>query len=167
MPSVVTESALRALFANLGRYLANLARAGSGRKHESRKALQGVILATRQTRIYLRALKDGKGKKQKQGKENIDGKSAKSKANPKRRKTGGGSKNGGRDYAKEEQLSLLWTRLSFELRELGVTTLAKRCDIAGRYWIDPDNFSLEFLTQARARLEDLEQEARVLLKKTG
>lgn len=164
MPGIVTESALRALFANLGRYLANLARAGSGRKHESRKALQGVILATRQTRIYLRALNDGKKKKKRVGKKRSNADGAKNKKTAGKRS---GSKASARDYAKEEQLSLLWTRLSFELRELGVMTLAKRCDIAGRYWTDPDNFSLDFLTQARARLEDLEQEARVLLKKTG
>lgn len=131
MPSPVTESALKALLANLGRYLANLARAGGQRKEESRKALQGVIRATRQTQVYLRAL-NAKGK---------------------------------RDFEKEERLSDLWTKLSFELRKLGVKALAKRCDIAGGYWSDPDKFSEKFLQKAKARLQDLELEARTLLAK--
>jgi len=131
MPSLVTESALKALLANLGRYLANLARAGGQRKEESRKVLQGVIRATRQTQVYLRAL-NAKGK---------------------------------RDFEKEERLSDLWTKLSFELRKLGVKALAKRCDIAGGYWSDPDKFSEKFLKKAKARLQDLELEARTLLAK--
>ena len=131
MPSAITESAVKALLANLGRYLANLARAGAKRKEESRKALEGVIRATRQTKIYLRALND----------------------------------HGKRDYKKEERLADTWTKLSFELRKLDVKALAKRCDIAGGYWSDPDKFTIEFLKKARARLQDLELEARTLLAK--
>lgn len=131
MPTPIIESTLRELLANLGRYLANLARAGAKRKEESVKALEGVIRATRQTRVYLRALND----------------------------------HGKRDYKKEERLTDTWTRLSFELRKLGVQALAKRCDIAGGYWADPDKVSIEFLKSARARLQDLELEARTLLAK--
>ncbi|MDH3547428.1 MAG: hypothetical protein OEN22_10025 [Gammaproteobacteria bacterium] len=131
MPSPVTESAIKALLANLGRYLANLARAGLQRKEESRKALQGVIRATRQTQVYLRALQ-------------VKGK---------------------RNFTKEERISDTWTKLSFELGKLGVKALAKRCDIAGGYWSDPDKFSDEFLKKAKARLQDLEMEARTLLAK--
>ena len=131
MPTAVTESAVKALLGNLGRYLANLARAGAKRREESRKALEGVIRATRQTKIYLRALNE----------------------------------NGKRDYKKEERLADTWTKLSFELHKLDVKALAKRCDIAGGYWSDPDKFTLEFLKKARARLKDLEFEARTLLAK--
>ena len=125
------ESTLKDLLANLGRYLANLARAGAKRKDDSRKALEGVIRATRQTWVYLRSLDD----------------------------------HGKRDYKKEERLTDTWTKLSFELRKLGVTALAKRCDIAGGYWANPDKISIAFLKQARARLKDLELEARTLLAK--
>ncbi len=131
MPSAVAESALKALLANLGRYLANLARAGAKRREESRRALEGVIRATRQTKVYLRALDD----------------------------------HGKRDYQKEERLADTWTKLSFELRKLDVKALAKRCDIAGGYWSDPDKFSVSFLKKAKARLQDLELEARTLLAK--
>lgn len=131
MTSPITESAIKALLGNLGRYLANLARAGARRRKESRKALQGVIRATRQTRVYLRAL-DDKGK---------------------------------RDYKKEERLADTWTKLSFELHKLGVKALAKRCDIAGGYWSDPNMVTIEYLKKARARLQDLEIEARTLLAK--
>jgi len=131
MPSPVTETTLKALLANLGRYLANLARAGRQRKEESRRALQGVIRATRQTKVYLRAM-DAKGK---------------------------------RDFSKEERLTDTWTKLSFELKKLGVEALAKRCDIAGGYWSDPDKFSEKFLNKAKVKLQDLEIEARGLLAK--
>lgn len=127
----ISERTLSALIANLGRYLANLARAGQARKAESRKALQGVILGTRQTKVYLRAMQ-AKGK---------------------------------RNFNKEEQLSLIWTNLSFELDKLGVKALAKRCQISGRYWADPDELSDDFLQKARVRLQDLEMEARALLAK--
>lgn len=129
MPGPVAESALKALLANLGRYLANLARAGERRREQSRQALQRVVRATRQTRVYVRQL-DASGK---------------------------------RDFGKEEQLSATWTDLSFELRKLGVSALAKRCDIAGGYWSDPEQFSQGFLEKARARLQDLELEAKSLL----
>lgn len=131
MTSPITESTLKALIANLGRYLANLARAGQQRREESKKALQGVIRATRKTQVYLRQL-NAKGK---------------------------------RDFAKEEGLTDTWTKLSFELKELGVKALAKRCDITGGYWSDPDKFSAEFLKNARVRLHDLELEAKTLLAK--
>lgn len=131
MATPITESAIKALLANLGRYLANLARAGARRKEESRNALQGVIRATRQTQVYLRALND----------------------------------NGKRDYKREERLTVTWTKLSFELHKLDVKALAKRCDIAGSYWSDPDKISIEFLKKAKARLQDLEFEARTLLAK--
>jgi hypothetical protein len=129
MAAPVTESLLRDLLANLGRYLANLARAGSRRKEESRKALQGVVQATRQTRVYLREL-DASGK---------------------------------RNFDKEARLSDTWTRLSFELHKLDVRALAKRCDITGGYWSDPDTFSDDFLHKARVRLQDLETDAKSLL----
>lgn len=131
MPVAVTESVLRSLLANLGRYLANLARAGPKRREESRAALQGVIRATRQTRVYVREL----------------------------------ATRGSRNFEKEERLSDSWTTLSFELRKLGVAALAKRCDIAGSYWADPERFTEDFLKKARVRLEDLELEAKTLLKK--
>lgn len=129
MAPPVTESLLRELLANLGRYLANLARAGSKRREESRSALQGVVQATRRTRVYLRELEA----------------------------------SGKRDFDKEERLSRTWTDLSFELAKLGVQALAKRCDITGSYWSDPDSFADDFLHKARVRLQDLEIEAKSLL----
>lgn len=131
MSSAVTESVLRSLLANLGRYLANLARAGPRRREESRAALEGVIRATRQTRVYVREL----------------------------------AARGSRNFDKEEKLSDSWTTLSFELRKLGVAALAKRCDIAGGYWADPERFTGAFLEKAGVRLENLELEAKTLLKR--
>lgn len=131
MPTPMTESTLRALLGNLSRYLANLARAGHERREESRKAMEGVIRATRQTRVYLREMHS----------------------------------DGRRNFDKEATLTDTWTMLSFELKKLGVAALAKRCDIAGGYWSDPDTVTEDFLTQARARLQDIELDARALLRK--
>lgn len=64
---------------------------------------------------------------------------------------------------KETRLAMLWTELSFRLEELGLKKLANRCEIKGRYWANPDEFDDQFLRSARARLKDIEQEARLLL----
>jgi hypothetical protein len=42
-------------------------------------------------------------------------------------------------------------------------TLAKRCDITGRYWADPTQFDQEFLQRADVGLARMEQLARRLV----
>lgn len=64
------------------------------------------------------------------------------------------------DHAQEAQLSEMWTRLGFELKDLGLGKLAKRCDITGRYWADPGQFDREFLDRADIGLARMEQLAR-------
>ena len=53
---LITETVLKDLFGHLTRWLVNLGRAGPTRKAESRKALQDVIRAIRQTKVYTREL---------------------------------------------------------------------------------------------------------------
>ena len=64
------------------------------------------------------------------------------------------------DINAEAELTVLWTELSFSLQRLGLTKLAKRCDVTGRYWSSPANFSKEWLDQADVRLEAVEKLAR-------
>ena len=67
------------------------------------------------------------------------------------------------DAAIEADLADLWTRLAFRLEDLDLGKLAKRCDIRGRYWADPEQFDSEFLARADVGLERIEQLARQLL----
>lgn len=68
--------------------------------------------------------------------------------------------SGRADHAEEARLSQMWTELGFKLGDLGLGTLAKRCDITGRYWADPAQFDREFLDRADVGLERMEQLAR-------
>ena len=68
-----------------------------------------------------------------------------------------------RSYPKEANLSEQWTRLGFELSDLGLAKLAKRCDINGRYWSDPHQFEKAFLDKADVSLERMEQLARQMV----
>ncbi len=72
--------------------------------------------------------------------------------------------NSRKSIEKEEQLSLLWTELSFKLEDLGLTSLSKRCYLKGRYWADPTSFNEELLERAKIRLKDIEQLAETTLK---
>ena len=63
----------------------------------------------------------------------------------------------------EADLAELWTTLGFRLQDLGLGSLAKRCDIKGRYWADPAQFDPGFLVRADVSLERIERLARELL----
>jgi len=67
------------------------------------------------------------------------------------------------DHSQEAKLSDMWTELGFRLDDLGLSRLAKRCDIKGRYWANPDRFDKEFLHKADVGLERMEQLARQML----
>ena len=70
---------------------------------------------------------------------------------------------GQQNHATEADLAGLWTELGFRLNDLGLTRLAKRCDIRGRYWADPNILDADFLQRADIGLERMEQLARQLL----
>jgi hypothetical protein len=72
---------------------------------------------------------------------------------------------GQQNHATEAQLAALWTELGFRLSDLGLSRLAKRCDIRGRYWANPDTLDKDFLKRADIGLERMEQMARQLLAK--
>lgn len=64
----------------------------------------------------------------------------------------------------ESELALLWTELTFSAEGVGLDTLAKRCNITGRYRADPAQFDYKFLRQASVRLEDIERLAKLSLE---
>lgn len=67
------------------------------------------------------------------------------------------------DYAQEAKLAQTWTELGFVLKDLKLGALAKRCDISGRYWADPQQFERAFLDKADVGLARMEQLARQLV----
>ncbi len=70
---------------------------------------------------------------------------------------------GNRDHAVERRLAVLWTELGFALEDLGLGKLAKRCQIKGMDWADPDHYDSSFLKKSDTSLEKMEQMARTLL----
>lgn len=54
----MSASELIGVLTHVKRWISNLRRAGKKRKAESRKALRSVILAVRETQVYIRHLKD-------------------------------------------------------------------------------------------------------------
>ena len=127
--AISTDLSLWLLLRHLKQWLTNLRRAGKARKHESIRALRGVILAARRTTAYLRKL----------------------------------DKTATPDHAQEAGLAEAWTRLGFELKDLGLGDLAKRCDVSGRYWADPEQFDDDFIERADIGLKRMEQLARQLV----
>ena len=67
------------------------------------------------------------------------------------------------DHLQEAKLSEMWTELGFRLSDLGLSKLAKRCDIKGRYWANPEHFDNAFLHKADVGLERMERLARQML----
>ena len=65
---------------------------------------------------------------------------------------------------KEEELSLMWTNLGFKLEELKLGGLARKCQISGKHWSDPEHYSPEFLEKADVSLESIEKLALTLLE---
>ena len=67
------------------------------------------------------------------------------------------------DHAVERHLTRLWTELGFALQDLGIDKLAKRCQITGARWADPERFDPAFLDKADVSLERMEKLATELL----
>jgi hypothetical protein len=73
-----------------------------------------------------------------------------------------GLSQGNRNHSTEADIAAKWTELAFELERLGLDSLAKKCDIKGRYWADPSQFDEGFLAQAKTDLASVEKLARDL-----
>jgi hypothetical protein len=62
----------------------------------------------------------------------------------------------------EEEISVLWTNLAFDLEDLKLNKLAKVCRIKGKYWSTRKEngtsaFTKDFLEKAGTRLSDVEK----------
>jgi len=68
-----------------------------------------------------------------------------------------------RDHPTEQNLSVRWTELGFQLEDLGITRLAKRCQITGKHWSDPSHYDREFLEKADVSLDRMERLATEIL----
>lgn len=117
------------IFKHARSWLANLHRAGDRRKQQSIQALRSIILASRETAVYMRFMNE----------------------------------SGIRSQETESHLSLLWTDLGFALQDLGIEKLAKRCQISGKHWADPEHYDEEFIQKADISLERMEQLAKQIL----
>ena len=73
-----------------------------------------------------------------------------------------GLQAGEKNHTTEGKIAVQWTELGQELERLGLEALAKKCDIAGRYWADPSQLDAEFLRQAKTDLASVEKLARDL-----
>jgi hypothetical protein len=69
-----------------------------------------------------------------------------------------------RHFATENELSSMWTSLSFRLYDLGLHQLVKKCDLKGRHWASPELFDDDFLQQADISLDTMEKLAKQILK---
>ena len=67
------------------------------------------------------------------------------------------------NHAEEARLAGMWTELEFRLSDLGLSKLAKRCDISGRYWSDPGRLDDDFMQKADVGLDRMEQLARQMI----
>lgn len=63
----------------------------------------------------------------------------------------------------EAHLSILWTELSFALQDIGINKLAKRCQIKGMLWANPNHYDQDFLQKADISLESMEKLANEIL----
>ena len=72
-------------------------------------------------------------------------------------------KTGTASPKKEAELAKLWTELSFQLDDLKVHKLAKRCLINGKKWENPDQMDADDMAKADAGMDRIEQLARGLL----
>jgi hypothetical protein len=73
-----------------------------------------------------------------------------------------GLKNGVSNPSTEGEIASRWSELANELYELGLDSLAKKCDVKGRYWADPDQFAPGFLDDADISLPAVEKLAKDL-----
>lgn len=67
------------------------------------------------------------------------------------------------DHATERHLAKCWTQLGFDLDDLGLSKLAKRCHITGKHWADPKFYTDDFLQKADISLDRMERLAKQIL----
>lgn len=71
--------------------------------------------------------------------------------------------SGNRCHDTEARLSVLWTELGFALQDIGINKLAKRCQIKGKHWANPNHYDQDFLQKADISLDKMEKLANEIL----
>lgn len=72
---------------------------------------------------------------------------------------------GQRNHATERQLTRQWTELGFQLEDLGLSKLAKRCQITAKHWSNPQHYDEDFLDKADVSVDRMERLALEILKR--
>jgi hypothetical protein len=126
---ILTSKILWEILKHAKSWLVNLNGASDERKEQSVRAVRNVIIASRETAVYMRSMKDTEH----------------------------------RNHDTEAYLSILWTELSFALQDIGIAKLAKRCQIKGMHWANPDHYDQDFLQKADVGLERMEKLANEIL----
>jgi len=67
------------------------------------------------------------------------------------------------NYAKEEEISLEWTKLALELDGLKLHKLAKKCRVKGWYWENQGRFDQVFLEKSQITFTQVESLANQLI----
>lgn len=70
---------------------------------------------------------------------------------------------GTRNHDTEAHLAVLWTELGFALEDIGIHKLAKRCQINGKHWAEPNHYDQDFLQKADVSLDRMERLANEIL----
>jgi hypothetical protein len=68
-----------------------------------------------------------------------------------------------RDIEREHALSNLWDICSIELEQFDAD-IARRCQLKGQYWRDPEQWSVTDINETRIGLERVQKEAEYLLR---
>lgn len=126
---ILTATNIADILKHVRTWLANLNRAGKERKARSIRALREVVIASRETAVYIRQMKE----------------------------------TGEPNHGIEAHLAILWTELGFALQDIGITKLAKRCQIKGQHWANPDVYDADFLVKADVSLDRMEKLANEIL----
>jgi len=126
---ILTATNIADILKHVRTWLTNLNRAGKERKARSIRALREVVIASRETAVYIRQMKE----------------------------------TGKPNHGIEAHLAILWTELGFALQDIGITKLAKRCQIKGQQWANPDVYDADFLEKADVSLDRMEKLANEIL----
>lgn len=68
------------------------------------------------------------------------------------------------NYIIEKKLSNSWTELSFKLKDLDMSMLAKKCFLKGKYWSNPEDYNSKNISQSVISLDMMEHLATKQLK---
>lgn len=72
-----------------------------------------------------------------------------------------------RNYEKENELSMEWTKLGFELKDLGIEKASKKCEEYGKYWSRVMLLDELTINKIQDGMTVLELEANLIINETN